>query len=244
MFSVQQKREISDAVQKILRSTMHPELPPTGEVSFMLHVEGAESWSYADIANNGSVGDPGVNPHNELMASLPAQEARGLLDSAKQAQVPYTPDPRVHPDEMMQEMLKQQISTLTKRIYKAEAIVIDYNKRLKALELDSNAHEKRLTPLESALRPAGTADSDVNPLVTPMEQLRRVVKMVDQLGERDKINRKLYSELRFGLDTLQEFFQEIIEDNLIQHHSDQINNLNTAIRQLGNPQINKTLGGG
>ena len=64
MFSVQQKREISDAVQKILRSTMHPELPPTGEVTFSLKVLGAESWSYADIKNNGAVGDPGVNPHN------------------------------------------------------------------------------------------------------------------------------------------------------------------------------------
>ena len=199
MFSVQQKREISDAVQKILRSTMHPELPPTGEVSFSLNVAGAESWSYATIVNNGAVGDPGVNPHNELMASLPAQEARGLLDEAKtvsEAQAPYTPDPRNTPDEFMMEMLKQQIGTLTQRIYKAEAIIIDYNKRL------------------------------------------------GQLKERDDINRKLYSELRFGLDTLQEFLTPIIEDNLIAHHGDQINNLNTAIRQLGNPQINKTLEGG
>ena len=200
MFSVQQKREISDAVQKILRSTMHPELPPTGEVSFSLNVAGAESWSYATIVNNGAVGDPGVNPHNELMASLPEGEARGLIDDAKQAQVPYAehlmPDPRVHPDEMMQEMLKQQISKLTKRIFKAEAIIIDYNKRL------------------------------------------------GQLKERDDINRKLYSEVRFGLDKLQEYLLPIMEDNLIAHHSDQINNLNTAIRQLGNPQINKTLEGG
>ena len=106
------------------------------------------------------------------------------------------PDPRVHPDEMMQEMIKQQLSVLTKRIYKAEAIIIDYNKRLKKLQ------------------------------------------------ERDDINRKLYSELRFGLDKLQEYLIPIIEDNLIQHHDDQLRNLNTAIRQLGNPQINKTLGGG
>ena len=199
MFSVQQKREISDAVQKILRSTMHPELPPSGEVSFSLNVAGAEAWSYATIVNNGAVGDPGVNPHNELMASMPEEKARDLIDDAQRAQVPYAehlmPDPRVHPDEMMQEMMKQQVSVLTKRIYKAEAIIIDYNKRL------------------------------------------------GQLKERDDINRKLYSELRFGLDTVQEFLTPIIEDNLIQHHSDQINNLNTAIRQLGNPQINKTLKG-
>lgn len=194
MFSVEQKREISDAVQKILRSTMHPELPPTGEVSFSLNVAGAESWSYATIVNNGAVGDPGVNPHNELMASMPEGEARGLIEDA-QASVPYMPDPRVHPDEMMQEMLKQQLSTLTKRMYKAEAIIIDYNKRL------------------------------------------------GQLKERDDINRKLYSELRFGLDNVQEFLTPIIEDNLIAHHSDELRNLSTAIRQLGNAEINKTLKG-
>lgn len=67
MFSVQQKRDIADAVQKILRATNHPELP-TGEIQFTLHVEGAEDWSWADIANNGAVKNPGVNPWNELQA--------------------------------------------------------------------------------------------------------------------------------------------------------------------------------
>lgn len=65
MFSVKQKREISDAVQKILRGTEHPELP-VGEIKFLLHVDGAESWSWADIKNNGSEPDPGVNIHNEM----------------------------------------------------------------------------------------------------------------------------------------------------------------------------------
>ena len=65
MFSVRQKREISDAVQKILRATRHPELPD-GEINFLLHVDGAESWSWADIRNNGAVTNPGVNIHNEL----------------------------------------------------------------------------------------------------------------------------------------------------------------------------------
>lgn len=83
MFSVQQKRDIADAVQKILRATDHPELP-AGEVSFALHVTGAESWSWADIQNNGAVGEPGVNPHNELMASIPKAEATELIDKAKQ----------------------------------------------------------------------------------------------------------------------------------------------------------------
>jgi hypothetical protein len=64
MFSVQQKRDIADAVQAVLRATNHPELP-TGEIQFSLHVDGAESWSWADIQNNGAVTTPDVNPHNE-----------------------------------------------------------------------------------------------------------------------------------------------------------------------------------
>lgn len=64
MFSVRQKREIADAVQKILRGTNHPELP-TGEIQFLLAVEGAEVWSYARIQNNGAVVTPEVNPWNE-----------------------------------------------------------------------------------------------------------------------------------------------------------------------------------
>lgn len=66
MFSVRQKREIAEAVQKILRDTNHPELPQ-GEIQFLLHVDGAESWSWADIRNNGAVTNPDVNLHNEAM---------------------------------------------------------------------------------------------------------------------------------------------------------------------------------
>lgn len=64
MFSVQQKRDIADAVQKILRDTLHPELPDD-EINFMLHVDGAKAWSWADIRNNGAVTDPGINLWNE-----------------------------------------------------------------------------------------------------------------------------------------------------------------------------------
>ncbi len=69
MFSVDQKRKISDSVQKILRETNHPELP-VGEISFTLHVDGAGSWSWADIKNNGAVYNPSINPHNERMGGL------------------------------------------------------------------------------------------------------------------------------------------------------------------------------
>jgi hypothetical protein len=65
MFSVQQKRDIADKIQKLLRETYHPELPE-GEIEFHIHVKGAESWSWADIKNNGSVLNPDVNPWNEM----------------------------------------------------------------------------------------------------------------------------------------------------------------------------------
>ena len=64
MFSVNQKRKISDSVQRILRDTKHPELPE-GQISFVLEVQGAENWSWANIKNNNAVTDPTVNPHNE-----------------------------------------------------------------------------------------------------------------------------------------------------------------------------------
>lgn len=64
MFSVQQKQDISEKVQKILRETNHSELPRE-EIQFSLHVDGAATWSWADIRNNGAIGLPAVNPHNE-----------------------------------------------------------------------------------------------------------------------------------------------------------------------------------
>lgn len=64
MFSVRQKREIADSIQKILRATNHPELPE-GEIPFIISVFGATDMSWAEIQNNGAVTDPSVNPHNE-----------------------------------------------------------------------------------------------------------------------------------------------------------------------------------
>lgn len=67
MFSLQQKREISDKIQKLLKETNHPELPE-GEISFSINVKGAESWSWADIKNNDQVIKPSINPFNEMQA--------------------------------------------------------------------------------------------------------------------------------------------------------------------------------
>jgi len=77
MFSVQQKRDISDAVQKILRATNHPELPD-GEIKFLLHVEGAESWSWASIKNNGAITAPTINPWNEMQDKKKEKENTNL----------------------------------------------------------------------------------------------------------------------------------------------------------------------
>jgi len=68
MFSVKQKREISEKVQRILRDTKHPELPDT-EIQFKLHVDGDESWSWADIENNGVIENSGINNWNEQQDS-------------------------------------------------------------------------------------------------------------------------------------------------------------------------------
>jgi len=68
MFSVRQKREISEKVQQVLRSTNHPELP-SDEIIFTLHVLGLESWSFADIRNNGDIDNPSVNQWNERQDS-------------------------------------------------------------------------------------------------------------------------------------------------------------------------------
>lgn len=71
MFSVQEKREIAEKVQIILRGTGHPELPE-GEIKFYLHVGGATLLSWADIRNNGAVENPSVNPHNEAQDPMAA----------------------------------------------------------------------------------------------------------------------------------------------------------------------------
>ena len=84
MFSIRQKREISESVQNILRNTNHPELPK-GEISFTLNVKGAEDWSWAVIRNNGSVLNPTANPWNEQQddASNLSQSASDTAKTSK-----------------------------------------------------------------------------------------------------------------------------------------------------------------
>ena len=65
MFSVRQKREIAEKIQRILRETNHPELPINKDIQFRLYVSGAELWSWANIQNNAAVKKPDVSIHNE-----------------------------------------------------------------------------------------------------------------------------------------------------------------------------------
>ncbi|MBF0102061.1 MAG: hypothetical protein HQK77_14255 [Desulfobacterales bacterium] len=51
MFSNNTKKMIAEKVQEILRNTQDPELPE-GEIQFLLHVDGEENWSWANIRNN------------------------------------------------------------------------------------------------------------------------------------------------------------------------------------------------
>ena len=69
MFSVKQKRRISDEVQATLRATQNPELPE-GEIKFLLLVNGNSFMSWAEIRNNGAVDKPSVNLHNEIQARM------------------------------------------------------------------------------------------------------------------------------------------------------------------------------
>lgn len=70
MFSVAQKRSIAEAVEKALSEIHHPEMP-VERPRFHLHVDGVESWSFAEIDPNWTFDDarqPGINPWNEQVA--------------------------------------------------------------------------------------------------------------------------------------------------------------------------------
>ena len=51
MFTSDEKSTIAGAVSRLLLSLNHPEMPK-GSPKFILHVDGAESWSWANIYNS------------------------------------------------------------------------------------------------------------------------------------------------------------------------------------------------
>ena len=71
MFSVSEKKLIAAKIEEILLSLNHPEMPKT-KPKFLLHVEGAESWSWADIKPNWTFGlrQPDINPWNEMARDI------------------------------------------------------------------------------------------------------------------------------------------------------------------------------
>jgi len=87
MFSSRQKQEIAAGVQLLLRATNHPELSE-GEISFQLHVDGAESWAWANIRNNGCytpTNKPSINPENEAqdLRKDPAEGAESSVNASR-----------------------------------------------------------------------------------------------------------------------------------------------------------------
>jgi hypothetical protein len=201
MFSIQQKRDISDAVQKILRATMHPELPISGEITFTLKVVGAESWSWAEIMNNGAVGDPGMNPHNELMASIPEADARGLIEEGKALSESASgfPDPRATPEDFMKEVIRGELKQLSGRLSALVKAVEGFaqdtrNSETRIDKLDNfltpiiednliQHHGDRIRKIEAAL--GATADSDANALLSLPDRMRNLETAVRQLGNQE-----------------------------------------------------------
>ena len=67
MFSQEEKKIIAEKVEYILLELRHPEMPDE-KPNFLLHVDGKESWSWADIKPNWhfDVESPTINQWNEV----------------------------------------------------------------------------------------------------------------------------------------------------------------------------------
>lgn len=78
MFSFKEKQAIAAAVEKVLLDLKHPEMPDE-KPSFTLHVDGKESWSWADIKPNwtfSATNPPGVNMFNEMAREIMSKQNR------------------------------------------------------------------------------------------------------------------------------------------------------------------------
>ena len=77
MFSMREKQHLATVIERALLDLKHPEMP-LEHPQFHLHVEGKETWSYAEIDPNwtfGTTNPPQVNPWNE--------SARDILGKAQ-----------------------------------------------------------------------------------------------------------------------------------------------------------------
>jgi len=67
MFSLKEKQEIAEMVEKIILNIKHPEMPKEKPL-FKLRIEGKESWSWAEIMPNWTYTDknpPTITNWNE-----------------------------------------------------------------------------------------------------------------------------------------------------------------------------------
>lgn len=67
---MKEKQYISTVIENLLLSLNHPEMPKE-KPNFTLHIDGKESWSWADIKPNWTFGidnPPKINLFNELAA--------------------------------------------------------------------------------------------------------------------------------------------------------------------------------
>ena len=71
MFSVKEKQHIAKEIERILLELKHPEMP-NEKPKFKIHIEGKESWSWADIEPNWvyEKKEYGVNPWNEIARNI------------------------------------------------------------------------------------------------------------------------------------------------------------------------------
>lgn len=74
MFSMEEKKKIADAVEKVLLELNHPEMPKE-KPNFTLLVKGKEEWSYAEIKPNWTFG-----PNNPVTGRLWNEIARESLN--------------------------------------------------------------------------------------------------------------------------------------------------------------------
>lgn len=72
MFSMKEKQKIAEAVEWIILSFEHPEMPKEKPV-FHLRIEGKEGWSFAEIEPNWKFDEnnkPGINLWNEASRNI------------------------------------------------------------------------------------------------------------------------------------------------------------------------------
>lgn len=68
MFSAKEKAQIAEIIEKTIRELNHPEMD-NSNIQFQLHIQGKESWSYANIHENSKKPGP-VNIFNEFAREI------------------------------------------------------------------------------------------------------------------------------------------------------------------------------